>query len=395
MHLEEFKHYNNICVNIKDSRIPKKINVSHFKFLFPTSFQSIDLISLLGFPSRGVKKKVISLIESKLSRKIPLNFISKISEYLSLREQTRFFEFSLYYLISTDFKLYSALKKEIHKYFSLYKPFLIESLVHENDTIALNAGRILNEFEPDNYESDKIIDLLPKLLVDQKEKLFQILKFRLKTLNLDLHIKEDAILKLGSLDYIHSNQVLEQYMEDPNIEIRKTLAISLGFLHSDHSLQLLYKLLLDEFKEIHYLAAESLAKIIPGLYSQSSPQEILLSLEPLTLLKIMPNRPFDSYIKRLWRKNQHSSTIIEKYHNLSVPSIIQGYQKILLQASNQDQIKSIKLIILSRMPHILVDMEEMLDSEENSKRKTSLMRVISEIQYFAKIESKDEFPILL
>ncbi|WP_371805775.1 HEAT repeat domain-containing protein [Candidatus Lokiarchaeum ossiferum] len=395
MHLEEFKLYHNICIDIKNSKTFKKTNFDQLKQSFNFLFQTADLLILLGFPSRELKKKVLFLIERDLGRKIPLNFLSNINKFLSSNEQTKFFEFSLFYLISTDFKLYSTLKKEIHRYFGLFKPFLIELLVHENDALAINAGRILNEIEPHVYESDKILEILPKLPRFQKEKLFQILKSRLKILDLAWHLKEDAIIKLGSLDSISSLEVLESYIEDPDIEIRKILSISLGFIHSEKSVHLLYQLLLDEFKEIHYLATESLAKIMPGLYSNSIPQEILLSLEPLTLLKIMPNRPFDSFIRRLWDKNHFNSIIIEKYYQISDIEIIKGYQKLTLQGSDQTQIDSIKLIVLSRIPQILVEIENLIHSESNEDQKATLRKIFTDIQYLTKIERENDLPILL
>ena len=311
------------------------------------------------------------------------------------REQDRIYSFSLYYLMSSDFDLYLSLEKQIRNNFLAYEPYLIKLLVHEIDVLGINSARMLHKYASSKYESDNVLKILSNITESQKEDMFQILKLRLVDSQIFLHQKEDAIMKLGALNFLPSLEILKTFSEDPEPEIREILARSLGNLRSEHSNNLLYKLLLDENKQIHYTATKSLAKIMPGLYHHKIPQDILISLDSLKLLKLMPLRTFDSYIRRMWEKKGFSASIIEEYHQESNTNIIQGYWKCSLQGSNEMQIKSMNLILVSRMPNILTFIEDKLVLASDQNQKQNLKAMVFVIQRLVKIEKSDGFSIIL
>ncbi|MHA1738740.1 MAG: hypothetical protein ACTSWD_09150, partial [Candidatus Heimdallarchaeota archaeon] len=252
MKLEEYRHLDGSCICILKNKFPKTLTLQNLNQICSTNLDLSELITLLGYPSRKLKKKMLLLIEKILNRKLPLSFFSEMGRIFTSREQDGIYSFSLYYLMSSDFALYLSLEKQIKNNFLSYEPYLIKLLVHEIDVLGLNSARMLHKYASSKYESDNVLKILPNITESQKEDMFQILKLRLVDPHILLHQKEDAIMKLGALNFLPSLEILKTFADAPQLEIREILAKSLGNLRSEHSNNLLYKLLLDENKRIHY-----------------------------------------------------------------------------------------------------------------------------------------------
>ncbi len=389
---------NHLASQIQNFVIKKKkiSSLEELSKIFSINITEADLIILLIHPVKNIRNKILRLVKIlNFSRFSSMKLKNKIYLVLNEDEISNMCQYLISFLISIKYNVYIYAKREIISHFDIYKKYLVNALIDENLALSLNAGQILFEVEPNEFPINDHIKIFSKLSNEKKKELFLTLRKRLENRKLNWDLREDAIYKLGALNYSKSLFILKNYLNDPDPQCRETLASILRNIRSIESVQILYHLLLDKKNSIRFQAAKSLMILLPGIYSNCTPQEILNKLKPLELIKIMKKNSIDTQLQRIWSRKGYNFEILNNFLFDSNETLIDNYLSKTNIASNRSELNSFFLLIMKRMPKIANDIIYFIQNKFEGNKKRIIEDLLSKIQNEFKIEKENGLAILL
>jgi hypothetical protein len=181
--------------------------------------------------------------------------------------------------------------------------------------------------------------------------------------------------------------ILQNFKDDTEEECKIALGAALQNHKNPESQNLLLKLLLDRSETVRGIAANSMRIILPGLKFTRTPSEILNHVSPLQLLTFLKGKPYFGFLKKIWEQKKFSPKILEQDQDFSNADLINIFIQTNLESEvSKTKARTYQLLLKSRMPHILDDLNSKLHAETNPQVKNFLTITLKQIQ--------DEFRII-
>ncbi len=377
----------------------KKLNKKSINQIFISPEYSDFIFLLLYHPDKAVRKKGKILLKSiniKKNHNIKSNWLG-----LNLEESELelYFQFIIHFLAEKDINLFLNTVKLIQANKKKFEPYLIEALVNDNEAIGLNAAKLLHVINNEKFQSPNFYEIMKTFPELEKGKLMKILNKKLVNLS-DMNWKkrESIVRMLISLEIPTAVNKIQEFISDPDENIRYNIAASLPNFQTPLVEKLLIILLLDEIDKIRFKAAESLGVLFPSLYKNQSSQNILQiygTKHPKKLLALMESFKSNTNIQKMWKKLGYDSNFIQKYYSASDSTLIEKYIENIVLSEDESLKNTINFIISDRMPRILEFISKKIKNEEDVDKKRNFLQTYQDIQNLFTIKQRDGFILLL
>ncbi len=390
---ENFKFIDDLAENLK--KLNKK-SINHNLIIS----ENIDYIFLLlHHPDKDVQKKGKYLLRSiEFNKKYTSKSID-LELNLDVSELELYYQYIIHFLAVKNTDLFLKTVKLIQTNKKKFEPYLIEALVNENEAIGLNAAKLLHIINDDKFESPNFYNIMKNLSQSEKTKLLKKLDKKIVNLpNMNWKKRESIVRMLISLEIPNAVSKIQEFVSDPDENIRYNIAASLPNFQTPLVENLLIKLLLDEEDKIRFKAADSLGVLFPSLYKNQSPQNILQifgTKQPKKLLSLMDSLKFNKNIQKMWKKLGYDSEFIQKFYSASDLILIEKYIEYVVLLADNSLKNTINFLISDRMPRILEIISKEIKNEENLDKKKYLLRTYQDIQNLFTIKQRDGFILLL
>ncbi len=390
---EIFKIIDDLAENLK------KLNKKSINQNLISSEISDSIFLLLYHPDKAVQKKGKILLKSiNIHKNINTKTIG-LEYNLDASELELYYQYIIHFLAVKNTDLFLKTVKLIQANKKKFEPYLIEALVNENEAIGLNAAKLLHIFNIDKYKSPNFYDIMKNLSELEKTKLLKKLDKKIVNLpNMNWKKRESIVRLLISLEIPNAVIKIQEFVGDPDENIRYNIAASLPNFQTPSVENLLIILLLDKEDKIRFKAAESLGVLFPSLYKNQSPQNILQifgTKHTKKLLSLMDSFKFNKNIQKMWKKLGYDSEFIQKYYSASDLILIEKYIEYIILLADNSLKNTINFIISDRMPRILEFVSKKIKNEENLDKKRTLIQTYSDIQNLFTIKQRDGFILLL
>ncbi len=377
----------------------KRLNKKSINQNLISSENSDYIFLLLYHPDKAVRKKGKYLLKSiNINKKnnTKTNWIEKDLEESQLE---LYFQFIIHFLAVKNINLFLKSVKLIQSDKKKFEPYLIEALVNENEAIGLNAAKLLHVINNERYKSPNFYEIMKNLSELEKAKLMKKIEKKIVNLsNMSWKKRESIVRMLISLEIPKCVNKIQEFITDPDENIRFNIAASLPNFQTPLVEKLLIILLLDEKDKIRFKAAESLGVLFPNLYKNHSPQNILQiygTKHPKKLLSLMDSFKSNINIQKMWKKLGYDSNFIQKYYSVSDLTLIEKYIEYIVLSADGSLKNTINFIISDRMPRILEFISNKIKNEENVDKKRNFLQTYQDIQNLFTIKQRDGFILLL
>ena len=388
-----FNYIDDLAENLKNLN-KKSINQN---LISPENYDFIFL--LLYHPDKDVQKKGGYLLKSININKNHNGKTNRLENNLEISELELYYQYIIHFLAAKNTNLFLKTVRLIQAEKKKFEPYLIEALVNENEAIGLNAAKVLNVINNGKYFSPNFYEIIKNLSELEKAKLLKKLGRKIVNLsNMNWKKRESIVRMLISLEIPNVIDFIQEFISDPDENIRYNIATSLPNFQTPLVENLLIILLLDEKDKIRFKAAESLGVLFPSLYKNQSPQNILQiygTKHPKKLLSLMESFKFNKNIQKMWKKLGYDSNFIQKYYTASDLTLLEKYIEYVVLSGDISLKNTINFLISDRMPRILEFITKEIKIEENLDKKRNLIQTYQDIQNLFTIKQRDGFILLL
>ena len=358
-----------------------------------------DLVLLLGHPDEHIQIHSFKLLQgldpNRFQERKPKNMLNLLTQ----EEKACYHQYIIHFLTSNIQSHYNYARQYILDNIEDFRNDLIHNLASNNDALVQNTCEILNEAIPVRFPTPNYYEIMRSLQMNEKEEILQLVKNKIhNSVDIPWNLRDGLIRILGALNYPPAAELLIQFTEDPDQNVRWTLAISLRNIHTPVSVKALYRLLLDQNEQIRQAAADSLGKIFPGLYQNKPPQEILYIIgkaDPIELLKLMSPESFNQMVIRAWRRLEYDVSILQEGFDKQTKDLIDHLAKEKVQGVDFGAERTFFLLLSARMPESIDLLEMEINIETNEAKKAQLRRIRDQLQDLFKIRSKEDLYVLL
>jgi hypothetical protein len=360
---------------------------------------SNELALLLGHPNDQIQIRSFKLLQSLDPNRFRNKKQDKIQNLMTKEERARYRQFILHYLTSNIHSHYLYARQYILDNIQDFRNELIHNLASNSDGLVQNICEILHKGFPDQFSSPNFYEVMRSLQNTEKDEILQIVKIKIQnSIDIPWNLRDGLIRILGALNYPLAAEYLIRFTDDPDQNVRWTLAISLGYVHTPISVKALYRLLLDQDDEIRQTAADSLGKIFPGLYQNKPPQEILYIMgkaDPLELFQLMRPECFNPIVNRVWRRLEYEIEIIKQGLRKETSEIINLLVHEKFRGIDFGAERTYFLLLSARMPESIDQLERQINLETNESKRSVFKRIRDQLHDRFKVHAKEDLFVLL